>query len=44
MSPMRKAIARQLTLSKSTIPHFYLRASVRINRWQKAFPERKVPI
>jgi pyruvate dehydrogenase E2 component (dihydrolipoamide acetyltransferase) len=25
MSPTRKAIARQLTLSKSTIPHFYLR-------------------
>jgi pyruvate dehydrogenase E2 component (dihydrolipoamide acetyltransferase) len=25
MSPMRKAIARQLALSKSTIPHFYLR-------------------
>jgi pyruvate dehydrogenase E2 component (dihydrolipoamide acetyltransferase) len=31
MSPMRKAIARQLSLSKSTIPHFYLRASVRID-------------
>jgi pyruvate dehydrogenase E2 component (dihydrolipoamide acetyltransferase) len=25
-SPMRKAIARRLSLSKSTVPHFYLRA------------------
>lgn len=31
MSPMRKAIARQLTLSKSTIPHFYLRNAARID-------------
>jgi pyruvate dehydrogenase E2 component (dihydrolipoamide acetyltransferase) len=31
MSPMRKAIARQLSLSKATIPHFYLRASVRVD-------------
>lgn len=31
MSPMRKAIARQLTLSKGTIPHFYLRNSARID-------------
>lgn len=31
MSPMRKAIARQLTLSKSTIPHFYLRNSARVD-------------
>ena len=31
MSPMRKAIARQLTLSKATIPHFYLRATVRVD-------------
>lgn len=31
MSPMRKAIARSLTLSKSTIPHFYLRAQVRVD-------------
>jgi pyruvate dehydrogenase E2 component (dihydrolipoamide acetyltransferase) len=31
MTPMRKAIARQLTLSKSTIPHFYLRATVRVD-------------
>lgn len=28
MSPTRRAIARQLTLSKSTIPHFYLRTQV----------------
>ena len=31
MSPMRKAIARQLTLSKSTIPHFYLRNAARVD-------------
>ncbi len=34
MSMMRKAIARQLTLSKTTIPHFYLRMSVRIDALQ----------
>lgn len=28
MSPLRKVIARQLSLSKATIPHFYLRADV----------------
>jgi pyruvate dehydrogenase E2 component (dihydrolipoamide acetyltransferase) len=31
MSPMRKAIARALSQSKSTIPHFYLRAEVRLD-------------
>ncbi len=31
MSPMRKAIARALSHSKSTIPHFYLRTEVRID-------------
>lgn len=31
MSPMRKAIAKALSHSKSTIPHFYLRAQVRID-------------
>lgn len=31
MSAMRKAIARQLTLSKSTIPHFYLRNEARVD-------------
>jgi pyruvate dehydrogenase E2 component (dihydrolipoamide acetyltransferase) len=31
MSPTRKAIARQLTLSKSTIPHFYLRRSANVD-------------
>jgi pyruvate dehydrogenase E2 component (dihydrolipoamide acetyltransferase) len=31
MSPTRKAIARQLTLSKSTIPHFYLRMPVNVD-------------
>ncbi len=31
MSAMRKAIARQLTLSKSTIPHFYLRIQVNMD-------------
>jgi pyruvate dehydrogenase E2 component (dihydrolipoamide acetyltransferase) len=30
-SPMRKAIAQQLTLSKSTIPHFYLRIEVSVD-------------
>jgi pyruvate dehydrogenase E2 component (dihydrolipoamide acetyltransferase) len=29
-SPMRKAIAQQLTLAKSTIPHFYLRIEVNV--------------
>ena len=31
MSPMRKAIARALSHSKSTIPHFYLRARVKVD-------------
>lgn len=31
MSATRKAIARQLTLSKSTIPHFYLRNTARVD-------------
>lgn len=31
MSPMRKAIAKALSHSKSTIPHFYLRTKVRID-------------
>lgn len=31
MSPMRKAIARALSHSKSTIPHFYLRSKARID-------------
>ena len=31
MSPMRKAIARALSHSKATIPHFYLRSKVRID-------------
>ncbi len=31
MSPMRKAIARALSQSKATIPHFYLRSKVRID-------------
>lgn len=31
MSPMRKAIAKALSHSKSTIPHFYLRARVRLD-------------
>ena len=34
MSPTRKAIARQLTLSKSTIPHFYLRLEVQLDALQ----------
>lgn len=32
MSKMRRAIARRLTLSKSTIPHFYVRQRVRVDR------------
>lgn len=31
-SAMRRAIARRLTESKTTIPHFYLRASCRVDR------------
>lgn len=31
-APMRRAIARRLTESKTTIPHFYLRASCRVDR------------
>jgi pyruvate dehydrogenase E2 component (dihydrolipoamide acetyltransferase) len=31
MSPTRKAIARQLTLSKTTIPHFYLRIPANVD-------------
>ncbi len=34
MSMTRKAIARQLTLSKTTIPHFYLRMSVKVDALQ----------
>ena len=32
MTPMRKAIARRLSESKSTIPHFYLRRRVRLDQ------------
>lgn len=32
LSPMRKAIAGRLTASKQTVPHFYLTASVRMDR------------
>lgn len=32
MSPIRKAIARRLTEAKSTIPHFYLRRRVRVDK------------
>ncbi|MEZ5656402.1 MAG: dihydrolipoamide acetyltransferase family protein [Sphingobium sp.] len=31
MSPMRKAIAKALSHSKSTIPHFYLRSKIRMD-------------
>ncbi|TAL01185.1 MAG: 2-oxo acid dehydrogenase subunit E2 [Rhodospirillaceae bacterium] len=41
MSPMRKAIARQLSLSKQTIPHFYLRAAVRVDGLLAARAEAK---
>ena len=35
MSKMRKAIARRLTESKATIPHFYVRRRVRVDRLVK---------
>lgn len=41
MSPMRKAIARRLSLAKATIPHFYVRRRVRADRlvaWRAALP------
>lgn len=41
MSPTRKAIARQLTLSKSTIPHFYLRAEVNLEALVALRADRK---
>ena len=41
MSPMRKAIARQLTLAKSTIPHYYLRRQVRLDALQELRAELK---
>jgi pyruvate dehydrogenase E2 component (dihydrolipoamide acetyltransferase) len=41
MSATRKAIARQLTLSKSTIPHFYLRTQVNLDALLELRAERK---
>jgi pyruvate dehydrogenase E2 component (dihydrolipoamide acetyltransferase) len=41
MSGTRKAIARQLTLSKSTIPHFYLRTEVKLDRLLELRAEKK---
>jgi pyruvate dehydrogenase E2 component (dihydrolipoamide acetyltransferase) len=41
MSPMRKAIARQLTLAKSTIPHYYLRRQVQLDALQSLRAELK---
>ena len=41
MSATRKAIARQLTLSKSTIPHFYLRTQVSLDALLELRAERK---
>jgi len=41
MSPMRKAIARQLTLAKSTIPHYYLRRQVQLDALQELRAELK---
>jgi pyruvate dehydrogenase E2 component (dihydrolipoamide acetyltransferase) len=35
MSKMRKAIAKRLTQSKSTIPHFYVRRRVRVDKLLK---------
>lgn len=41
MSATRKAIARQLTLSKSTIPHFYLRAEANLDALLELRLEKK---
>ena len=41
MSSTRKAIARQLTLSKSTIPHFYLRTQVNLDALLELRAEKK---
>jgi pyruvate dehydrogenase E2 component (dihydrolipoamide acetyltransferase) len=41
MSATRKAIARQLTLSKSTIPHFYLRTQVNLDALLDLRAEKK---
>jgi pyruvate dehydrogenase E2 component (dihydrolipoamide acetyltransferase) len=41
MSATRKAIARQLTLSKSTIPHFYLRTQVNLDALLELRAEKK---
>ena len=41
MSATRKSIARQLTLSKSTIPHFYLRTQVNLDALLGMRTERK---
>lgn len=41
MSATRKAIARQLTLSKSTIPHFYLRTQVNLDALLELRSEKK---
>ena len=41
MSATRKVIARQLTLSKSTIPHFYLRTQVNLDALLDLRAERK---
>jgi pyruvate dehydrogenase E2 component (dihydrolipoamide acetyltransferase) len=41
MSATRKAIARQLSLSKSTIPHFYLRTQVNLDALLELRAEKK---
>ena len=41
MTPTRRAIARQLTHAKATIPHFYLRADVKLDGLLAARTERK---
>jgi len=41
LSPMRKAIARRLTLSKTTVPHFYLRLDVNFDRLMTLRANRK---
>ena len=38
LTPMRRAIARRLTESKTTVPHFYLVADCRVDRLLRAAP------
>ena len=44
MSGMRKAIARNLTLSKSTIPHWYLRSKVNAGPLMSLYKSQKAKV